>query len=224
MSRNVLIVAAHPDDEILGCGGYAALLAEQGRVVHSLILGEGLTSRDFNTHSTDIEKLRDQGRCSAEVLGTGIPIFLDFPDNRFDSVSLLHITQRIEECLRRIEPVLLLTHSPCDLNIDHRITCDAVLTAARPQPGESVREILAFETPSATGWRFPEQFRPDTYVDITGSIERKIDALRQYQSEMREQPHIRSFEGVRTLAQFRGFSQGVPYAEAFQTLRRLIVR
>ncbi len=226
MRKRVLIVAAHPDDEVLGCGGTVARLVREGWEAFTLILGEGITSRDTvrrrEEREEEIAELKVCVRQANEILGVKEVFTFDFPDNRFDSPDLLDLVKTVERVKREVNPSVIFTHSGADLNVDHTLTHRAVLTATRPQPGESVREIYSFEVLSSTEWSFPHSFRPDTYFDISTTLELKKEALRQYLSELREFPHPRSLEGVEVKARQRGMEVGLEYAEAFELVRRVV--
>jgi len=226
MRKRILIVAAHPDDEVLGCGGTIARLVREGWEAFTLILGEGITSRDRERRREEREEeiagLKECVQRANEILGVKEVFTLDFPDNRFDSTDLLSIVKAVEEVRRDVNPSVIFTHSGADLNADHTLTHRAVLTAARPQPGEGVREVYSFEVLSSTEWHFPHSFRPDTYFDISATLELKKEALRQYLSELREFPHPRSLEGVEVKARQRGMEVGLEYAEAFELVRRVV--
>jgi LmbE family N-acetylglucosaminyl deacetylase len=217
MSETVLVVAAHPDDETLGCGGTIARHTAIGDQVHVLFLADGEAARE----KTDITQRREAANRSADGLGISERIFLDWPDNKLDSVPLLDVVQSLEPHLSRLNPSIIYTHFSGDLNIDHRITAQAVMTACRPQPGSmsALKRILSFEVLSSTEWSMNEPFVPNYWIDISTTIENKISALAAYDSEMREYPHTRSYQNVRQLAGFRGASVGIEYAEAFVLLR-----
>lgn len=224
----VLVVAAHPDDEVLGVGGTVARHVDEGDSVNSLILAEGATSRgpqrDRVSHADELSQLAQAASRAAEILGSQPPILLDFPDNRMDSADLLDVVQAIERTIKDHSPELVYTHSRVDVNIDHRIVHDAVLAATRPQPGVAVRELRFFETPSSTEWRpaSTSTFAPAVYVDIHSTLDRKLHALSAYAGEIRPWPHARSVDGISALARWRGASVGVAAAEAFELGRRLI--
>ncbi len=220
----VLVVAAHPDDETLGSGGYAAKLIRQGHEVNWLILGEGTTSRVADRTQVGRAELRSQSDdClrAASIIGVRSVTQLEFPDNRFDSVDLLDVTKSIEAQIAKREPAVVITHHRGDLNIDHRVTHQAVLTATRPVPGSTIHTVLAFEVQSATEWGFNAEnnFVPSVFVDISDTIDLKMAALGEYRSEMREFPHPRSETAVRALATLRGSTVGVSAAEAFELVR-----
>jgi len=226
MSKKVLVVAAHPDDEVLGCGGTIARLANEGAQVSLLILGEGMTSRyakrEGGLGSKELQALKKYTAEATKVLGIKKTYLRDLPDNRFDSVDLLNIVKEIEKVKAEIRPDIVYTHHKGDLNIDHRITFDAVLTACRPINGETVKEIYSFEVPSSTEWGHPCSFQPNTYVDISKTIETKTAAMKAYKSEIRDWPHPRSEEAIITLAKKRGCEAGLFFAESFELIRRTI--
>lgn len=223
MKKNVLIIAAHPDDEVLGCGGTAARLAKESYKTYSLILGEGLTARD-NTrdrerHKQALDTLKKQAYAANKAIGVSDVFLYDFADNRFDSVPLLDITKIIEKVIEKVKPVLVFTHYRNDLNIDHKITYQATLTATRPLLGQMVRKVYSFEVLSSTEWSYPLNFSPDTFFDISRTINSKVEAMRRYSSEMRKFPHPRSVEGIKLNAKTWGMKTGLKYAEAFECVR-----
>ena len=223
---NVLIVAAHPDDEVLGCGGTAAGLSAHSDV-HIGILGEGITARYPSPESApqnELDRLTAEAKSAAKVLGASDVVFGGLPDNRFDSLPLLDIVKTVEGWVDRYKPEIIYTHHPGDLNVDHGLTYRAVLTATRPTEGTSVREIYSFEVASSTEWAFQSiepVFRPNTFVDITATIDRKIQALQAYKSEVRPFPHPRSPETLRSMARRWGSVSGTEYAEAFELVRSI---
>ncbi|MCT8332167.1 PIG-L family deacetylase [Leptospira sp. 85282-16] len=222
MKKTILTIAAHPDDEILGCGGTMARLSEEGHNVHILILAEGLTSRqvirDRNSKVTELGDLAISAKKSAEFVGAKSIELLDFPDNRMDSIDRLDVIKVIEEKLDELNPSLVFTHFGNDLNIDHRVVNEAVVTACRPIPGHSVKELYFFEVPSSTEWQIQNgiYFQPNVFFELGNShIKKKKEALLSYDSEMRNFPHARSIEAVEALAKWRGASIGANFAEAF---------
>ncbi|MGE5340270.1 MAG: PIG-L deacetylase family protein [Candidatus Omnitrophota bacterium] len=223
MGKNVLIVAAHPDDEILGCGGTAARLANEGNAVFTLILGEGITARDDSRdrvqREAEITTLKNSIHLANHAIGVRDVFIYDFPDNRFDSVPLLDIVKIVEKIKTKLKPQIILTHYGHDLNIDHRITYRAVLTASRPLFGERVNEIYAFEVLSSTEWNYPTRFSPNYFVDISQTLDRKIDAMSEYRQELREYPHPRSLKGIRLNAEYWGMRTGRSAVEAFEVVR-----
>ncbi|MGQ0662592.1 MAG: PIG-L deacetylase family protein [Pseudomonadota bacterium] len=218
---NILIVAAHPDDEALGCGGTIARHAAAGERVDILFLADGASARP-GAGADEIEARRRAARAAAAALGAQPPEFLDFPDNRLDIVPLLTVVQAVEAVVGRARPAIVYTHHAGDLNIDHRIANQATLTACRPLPGATVRAIYSFEVLSSTEWASHlTGFWPTRYVDIGSHLEAKMAALRLYRAEMRPFPHPRSFEAVAALAKLRGTAVGLAAAEAFMTIREI---
>lgn len=219
----VLVVAAHPDDELLGCGGTIAWHADNGDSVHILIVAEGATSRDrdraVDVRSEELNELQRSALEAAEILGSSPPDFLGFPDNRLDAEHLLDVVKAIEAKVSEIRPKVVYTHHGGDLNVDHRVVHQAVVTACRPLPDSEIKAVLCFETLSSTEWAsrsLDQGFRPTHFVDISRHMDRKQAALSCYVSEMRAFPHPRSHEAVDALARLRGSAVGVAAAEAFE--------
>lgn len=228
MSRknSIAVVAAHPDDEILGCGGAMAAHAAAGERVHVLILAEGIASRAGakNEVAAAQAKLYKAAHTASRRLGCGAPELAGFPDNRMDSLDLLDVVKRVETFLAKVRPSTIYTHHAWDLNIDHRIAHQAVVTAARPLPGRHAPTLLFFETPSSTEWQTAASapaFVPNWFVDITSTLPKKLSALRAYASELRAFPHPRSLEAVEYLARWRGACAGTKAAEAFMLGRHV---
>ena len=224
-SSSVLIVAAHPDDEVLGCGGTIARLAQEGHDVYIAILGEGITSRYQQREQADqslVEVLHARSRQVAELLGAKDLFLYSLPDNRFDTVPLLDVIKIVEELVERLQPQVIYTHHGGDLNIDHVVVHRAVLTATRPMADCSVKEIYAFEVPSSTEWafgQFGQVFQPNVFVEISATLETKVQAMALYESEARPFPHPRSPEALRALARCRGSVVGLETAETFELVR-----
>ena len=222
---NILIIAAHPDDEVLGCGGTIAKLCENN-TVYTLIIGEGITSREISDEEKkeELKKLKEQSEKANKILGIKKLFFDNFPDNKFDIVPLLDIIKSIEKVIQEIKPQEIFTHHFGDLNIDHQITHKAVLTATRPVGDYSVKKIRSFEVLSSTEWNYQNQtniFTPNIYIDISETIEKKLDAMKCYKSEIMDYPHPRSFVGIKILAKKRGLEVGLKYAEAFCLIREI---
>lgn len=221
----VLIIAAHPDDEVLGCGGTIAKHVAAGDEVRIHILAEGATSRsplrDREAHAEKLTSLSQSAANAAMILGART--FLHgLPDNRLDSLQLLDVIKLVEDVVFSYRPEVIYTHHSSDVNIDHQVIHRAVVTACRPLPGQSVRTLLFFEIPSSTEWQTPTAFLPNWFVPIDETLNRKVEALESYGSELREFPHPRSISAVKALAAWRGASIGVNAAEAF-VLGRLIL-
>lgn len=223
----VLVIAAHPDDEILGCGATAARLVSEGHDVQFAILGEGLTSRHperSETNSKLLEALHQQAQAAAAKLGVKNVVLDRLPDNRLDSVPLLDVVKIVEGLVDRYTPQVIYTHHGGDLNVDHEVIHRAVLTATRPVAGSPVQEIYAFEVPSSTEWAFQrlnQPFRPNVFVEVAATLEAKIAAMECYESEARKFPHPRSPEALRAIATRWGSVAGCAAAEAFELVRSI---
>ena len=224
--KKILVIAAHPDDEVLGCGGTMARLSKEGYIINILIVAEGITSRDKDRNvkakTKDILKLRNAARSSAKVLGARSINFLDHPDNRLDTVPLLDIVKDIESSIKKFKPDIVFTHSEDDMNIDHSIVNRATLTACRPLPNSIVKKLYAFEVLSYTEYNPYSKFQPNYFVNIEKFMDKKINALKKYKSEMRQSPHPRSTKISKDLASLRGSAVGLKYVEAFRLLREIL--
>lgn len=225
MSKKILIVAAHPDDEVLGCFGTVARLIKEGYEAYTLILGEGKTSRDkqrvVENKKDEIEILNNEIQKANDVIGIKKVFVESFPDNRFDSVDLLDIIKVISKVKDEVKPDIIFTHFENDLNIDHQITYKAVITATRPMEDECVKEIYSFEILSSTEWNYPISFSPEVFFDISDTLGLKVDAMKEYQSELCKYPHPRSLEGIELNARYQGMRVGKRYVEAFKSIRVL---
>jgi N-acetylglucosamine malate deacetylase 1 len=227
--KRILVVAAHPDDEVLGCGAAIAGHARLGDEVHLVIMAEGATSRDDSREPAlrgeELARLAQSAHRACAILGASSLTLCGEPDNRLDSVELLDLVKIVEREIELHRPEIVYTHHAGDLNIDHRIVHSATVTACRPQPGHPVKTLLFFEVPSSTEWQSPGSapaFLPNWFVDASDTLELKLQALQAYGSEMRPWPHARSLEGIEHLARWRGCSVGWEAAEAFQIGRHLI--
>ncbi len=209
---SVLVVVAHPDDETIGAGGTIAMLRDRGEDIHFAVLGESRAPKE-NLHNAIVVLLGEHW------LSTTVDL-LNLPDQKFDTVPAVEITQSVETLVAEYNPDTVYTHHPGDLNLDHVITARAVLTACRPVNDCPVRTIYAMEIPSSTEWG-DGSFQPTTYVDISATIERKIEAMEMYETERRAWPHPRSPAALRALAMTRGAASGLEAAEAFQVLREI---
>ncbi len=220
MARTILVVAAHPDDEVLGCGATLARHAAAGDRVYVVTLADGVGARGADAGA--LARRREAATAAARALGCEAPVCLDFPDNRLDGVVLLELVKAVEAEVARVTPAIVYTHHGGDLNIDHALTSRAVLTACRPLPGSSVRALYGFETASSTEWSPATEaaFEPQRFVDVGGFLETKLEALACYREELREYPHPRSPEAVSALARWRGAQAGMVAAEAFTVLRQ----
>lgn len=224
----VLVIAAHPDDEVLGCGGTIARLAAEGREVQIAILVEGLTSRDeqrdADKHAVALAGLRITAQHVVTLLGARALHTFGLPDNRLDTVAMLDVVKICESLIERIQPTVVLTHHAGDLNVDHRVIAQAVLTATRPIAGGPVLQVIAFEVASSTEWAFQRiepLFRPNLFVDIEATLPHKIAAMKAYDGECRAFPHPRSPEALEAQARRWGATAGLMAAEAFEIARSI---
>ena len=229
MEDRVLVVAAHPDDEVLGCGGAIAKFRRKGDDVRVIFLAEGVTSRYqadeiMAAHVQQESKLRNENAYKAlEILSVpSEQIFIEQrPCCRLDQIPMLDLVKQIEDHIDQWKPTKLFTHAPYDTNIDHRLTYMAVLAAARPKQNSKLRSIYSFEVLSSTEWNPLQPFVPNMFFDISSVLDKKVEALIAYGDEMRPAPHPRSVEVVRSLAAYRGAQAGVLYAEAFSLVRSI---
>lgn len=217
----VLTVAAHPDDETLGAGGTMAWHAARGDTVWACVLADGASSR--HNH---VEQQAECARQACETLGVDRLVMVGLPDQRLDTLSLLDVITPIEQCIEELQPDVVLTHFPGDVNEDHRLVARATLVATRPVPGTSVRRVCAFEIASSTDWAPPlagSVFAPNVYVDISETLETKLTAMKAYAgtfvSEVRPFPHPRSLEALTAYARRHGAASGLLAAEPFMLLR-----
>ncbi len=223
-SKQILVVAAHPDDEVLGVGGTIASHIRRGDRVTIFILTDGVTARH---QVTDPQK--EMARCACETLGVKDVRFGDLPDQRLDGMPLLDIIKPIEALVKELHPRIIYTHHGGDANQDHRAIFAATLVAARPVGDHLVERVLCYEVASSTEWGppFPDwAFMPNVYQDITDTLEVKVRAFQVYrgtfQSEVKPFPHPRSAEALRIYAKQRGVTVGMKAAEAFVMVRELV--
>ena len=224
LSARTLVVAAHPDDEVLGCGATMARIASNGGIVQTIFLADGESSR-FPVSEIGAPKVVERilarkyaASSAATILGSLPPKFLDLPDNRMDMVPMLEIAKIIEEEIAIFKPLQVITHFSGDLNVDHQKVHEAVLIATRPQGESCVGEVICFELPSSTEWRPPGSglpFSPNLFINVEGFENQKFSALAAYETEMRAFPHPRSSEAILALMKWRGASSNLALAEAF---------
>lgn len=224
--KKILIVAAHPDDEVLGCGGTIVKYANEGNIIYCLFLGSGKASRFGSKSFPKIKKeqavLRKEAKKAAEILGITQVFFENFPDQQYDTVPILSIVKAIQRIKEKIKPDIIFTHHFGDLNRDHQVTLQATLTVCRPLKKKTVKKIYSFEVPSSTEWGIPKRknyFVPNVFIDISDTLDKKLEALKAYKSEICKYPHPRSLKGIRIIAQKRGMDIGLKYAEAFELIR-----
>lgn len=229
-NKRLLCVAAHPDDEVLGCGATVRKFVKDGWQAAVIILSSGISGR-FHSDDQQLPQLQEQQQAlaeqmkkAAEVCGFSDVHAFDFPDNRMDTVSRMDLAHDIGAVMQDFQPDLVLTHHPGDYNWDHTRVFDAVMMAARHSPGDpSPDEIWAYEVRSSTerGWASRQPFAPNIYIDVTETIDSKAEALACYTGELHDAPHPRSVEGIRALATMRGHEVGIGAAEAFELIRKV---
>lgn len=227
----ILAIAAHPDDEVLGCGGFLYEKKKEGHGAAIFLLGEGITSRlEKRVITPDVEDqlalLKRNAAACARRLGVDELGFADLPDNRFDSVDLLDVVKIVERRIKEYKPDVIFTHYGHDLNVDHRVCFNAVMTAVRPHSRTFVPDVYCFEVPSSTDF-IPSSgyapFQPDTYFGLSEEVlEAKLEAYSNYVTEVPAFPHSRSIESLRVYHAKRGIESGLLRAEAFVTVRRLM--
>jgi LmbE family N-acetylglucosaminyl deacetylase len=224
--KSILILAAHPDDEVLGCGGTMAKLAREGAAIHVAFLADGVFSREGgeDTRRDELDARQAAAEVACGILGARAVSFGKFPDNRMDTIALLDIVKLIESLITEYQPDTIFTHHAGDVNVDHRRAHKAVVAACRPQGGHPVKTLLCFEVPSSTEWQLPGTapvFTPNWFVDVSATLDSKLAALDAYVAELRAWPHPRSRQGVEYLARWRGATIGVDAAEAFLLGRQI---
>ena len=215
-NKEILVLAAHPDDETLGCGATLARLSAEGHHIKLITFTDGVDARGEAGLENRNKKLGE----ICKILGIHEYTHGDFPDNKIDVIPLLDLCKFIESEVST-KPDIVFTHHPGCLNIDHQLVWRATMTAFRPQWGDSI-EILSYFVPSSTDYNPIANFNPDTFFDVNGFIENKLEALRVYDEEMRAWPHSRSYENIEQLATTTGAKVGLQFAEAFETMRRVI--
>tara|TARA_B100001750_G_scaffold181686_1_gene150284 strand:+ start:3510 stop:4220 length:711 start_codon:yes stop_codon:yes gene_type:complete len=232
---NVLVIVAHPDDEVLGMGGTILKHSKKGDKVTVAYLTTGITSRRSTNYKSNskyeitkkqennlkkqILELQNDAKKVCNLLKVKKVKFYDFPDNELDTISLLKIIKTVEELIIKVKPERVYTSHFGDLNVDHRIVYESVLTAIRPSEIK-VKELLCFELLSSTEWSFSYNFKPNYFINIEGELQKKISAMKLYKNEIRKYPHPRSIESIKHTAGKWGTVSGFNAAEAFQLIRK----
>lgn len=223
MNKSVLIIAAHPDDETIGCGGTILKHIDDRDTVNIITLTDGVSSRD-SLSSSDERERNIAANKAIKLLGANWVGCGTFPDNNMDSIPILKIIKFIESFKKEYYPNIIYTHSPNDLNVDHGIAAMATLTAFRPEPAEKYDEIRFFEVASSSDFSVKQlnnKFEPNLFININNFLEKKIKALECYDEEIRDYPHSRSYKKIKALAEYRGAQSGMNFAEAFEVVRKI---
>lgn len=218
----VLVIAAHPDDEVLGCGGVMARHVSQGDTVHVLVMTRG--APDLFT-AEQVERTRQELRAAHQILGGTNVQFLDFPAPKLDVVPGYELADAISRVIRSLRPTILYIPHRGDIHSDHRAVYLATLVATRPIDDCPVQRLLSYETLSETEWASPrgdDAFVPTMFIDITDYLDQKLQAMACYRSQLKEPPHSRSLRSIRALAHLRGGTAGLQAAEAFVLVREII--
>ena len=223
MSEIVLIVVAHSDDESISMAGAILKHVNKGDKVYVVSMTDGVGARD-NVDELEVIKRKNASDTASKVLGFEWGECFGFCDNAMDSYPLLEVVKAVEQSKIKYSPTLVYTHSTADLNVDHRVVANAVLTAFRPQPDENCKELRLFEVASATDYgnsSITGSFSPNLFIDITKEWHAKKESLNAYCVEMRKYPHSRSIEAIENLSKIRGNQVGFELAEAFEVIRKL---
>ncbi len=213
---NVLIFAPHNDDEVLGAGGTICKLADEG---HNVIVCEVTSGPKY-------KMMQEEAGRAHRCLGVNQSIFLNLPFVRLKSIETVEINKSISDVVNKIKPEMVFVPFIGDMHIDHREVTESVLVAVRPVNNSTVKTIYMYETLSETGWNIPNSersFMPDTWFDISAYLNKKLDAMKCYESQIKEYPNPRSIEGIKALSMYRGSTVGVEYAECFMTVRNIII-
>ena len=233
----ILILAAHPDDEVLGMGGTIKKLSKGGNDIKIIFMSTGILSRRkieskvskqvftkdwMKKNENKIKSLRGDAKKAGKILGVNEIEFMDFPDNEMDIVSTLMVTKSIENSIKDFNPNVVYTTPKNDPNVDHQKVFASTLVATRPYKNSILQEVISYEIPSSTEWFFPSQFSPNIFVDISKEFTSKIKAIKAYKTEIREFPHPRSIEALEVITKRWGSVSGFNYAEAFRLVRTLI--
>ena len=220
----ILVIAAHFDDEVYGCGGTIAKLVNEGHEIDVCVLTDSCSSQ-YKGHAHEmIAQKKAESEEVNKILGIKETHTFDYPDMQLDTVPHVELNKAIEQCVIEINPEVVYTHHGGDVNKDHRLVFESTMVAVRPMEDSSVKRVLCYEVPSSTEWAPPtpsNMFAPNVFVDIEDVVEKKIDAIKAYNSELREYPHPRSAENVINQAHLRGASVGLNAAESFMLIREI---
>jgi LmbE family N-acetylglucosaminyl deacetylase len=233
----VLVIVAHPDDEVLGMGGTLRKLSVKNHDIKVVFLATGIAARrsdkfrnetKYEINKTLIKKMEEQikklrldAKRALKILGIKNIEFFDFPDNEMDMVSNLEITKTIENIIKKFKPDVIYTHTKNDINVDHRAIFNATITATRPSTRVNVKKVICFEVPSSSEWNFGDTFSPNIFVDIKRELSYKKKAIRAYKTELKKFPHPRSVNSLDIIAKRWGTVSGFEASEAFELIREL---
>ena len=226
-NSRILVVAAHPDDDVLGCGGTLAKALSLKSKIKILYLGEGVTSRFYGENLNSKKVLKAQitrkKECinSLKILGIKNYVFEDRLCTRFDEIPLLNLVKSIEREINLFQPNIIFTHNKSEVNIDHRLTYDAVEVASRPKKNSHLKSVYSFEIVCSGNWKFEKTFNPNTYVDISKYFKIKLKSWSKFKNENHKFPHPRSNKGIEILARYRGMQSHLEFAEAFRLEREI---
>jgi len=218
---NVLVIAPHADDEVLGCGGTMARHAAMGDRVYVLVITRGIPEL---FPPEEIERIRQELRVAHKILGVVDTLFLDFPAPKLDVVPEYKLAEAISNVIRSLQPDILYLPYRGDIHVDHQAVYHAAMVAVRPINNIPVRRVLCYETLSETEWGGPfgdVAFIPNVFVDITKFLDKKLEAMSAYRSQLKNPPHPRSLRSIEALAYLRGGTVGVHAAEAFVLVREV---
>jgi N-acetylglucosamine malate deacetylase 1 len=219
MNHNILVIAPHPDDEILGCGGTIKRFSSKGDKIYILIATRGKPEMYSEER---IIKVREEAIQAHKILGVTETRFLNFPAPDLDLISLAEISEAISSVITEFEIDTLFLPHRGDIHNDHKAVFDAGLVASRPVNNYMVTRVYSYETLSETEWAAPfcsETFIPTYFINISDFFSYKLEAMQCYKSQLREFPNPRSVKSIEALANLRGGTIGVYYAEAFFAIR-----
>ncbi|WP_320667190.1 PIG-L family deacetylase [Prochlorococcus sp. MIT 1307] len=224
--KRILIIAAHPDDEVLGCGGLISKLKNSDCEFMVIFMAEGSSCRYENYQSKDaneaIIKRNNAAKSAMKYMGIMKYEFINFPCGRLDTVPIIEINKRIEHWIKIFQPDTIFTHSSTDSNNDHKIIYSSVIMATRPTPSCKVLRLYTFEVLSSSEWGFEKCFKPNYFIQLNETdVENKFNSLNIYNTEVKDYPFPRSREGIKANAMIRGMQVGVEYAEAFRLIREI---
>lgn len=220
---NILVIAPHPDDEVLGCGGAIVKYASEGHDVYVAVVTKGCEPL---FPESQVQQVRNECMEADRLLGVKQTVFMDFPASMLESVSRYEFNGAFLKLIQDIKPDIVFIPHRGDMQIDHKMTVDAVMVALRPKYDHIVKKIYAYETLSETGWDIPNtvnDFFPTCYIDISDVLESKLEAIKIFKSQISDFPNARSLETIKALAQYRGSMMNLKAAEAFMLIREIVI-